>query len=96
MAITWDTAIEVTDFAEKRVRVRYTRTDDAAGAVVPEWTWTASGIVDMADLPAFREKLTDGVWADWSAHLANQEAINSAVPGWESALADDIAAKEAE
>ena len=91
MAITWDVSIEVLTLAEKRVRVTYTRDEDGS-----LWSWTTEGIVDMADLPAFRLKLTNRAWVEWTAYADAQAAIAAVVPGWESALTADITAKEAE
>ena len=91
MAATWTVKIDVLNMAEKRVRVTYTRDEDGS-----LWSWSPEGIVDLADLPAFRLKLTNQAWAEWSAYADAQAAIAAVVPGWESALKADITAKEAE
>ncbi len=92
MAVTWDVKINVVNFAAKRVSIVYTRTDDVLGTV---WTSTAyEGIVDTANLAAYRAAQTNKAWADYSAYAAQQAQIASVVPDWETALEADIAAKE--
>ena len=77
---TWDVQIEVTDRADRRIRVTGTRTD---GEDVR--TYTASAQVDTDNLQASLRKVMDTIFASHEAAIAEEAANATLVSGWEDA-----------
>ena len=96
MAVTWDVDITVTDLAENRAQIVYTRTDDTPEAPISGWRHTFKGIVNTDNLAATRAALKAKAWAEWTAARDKAAAIKAKTDVWEAALEADIAAMEAE
>ncbi len=82
MAATWEVSIAVVNRAEKRIRVKGTRTD---GEDVQ--TFSAVGQVDTGDLQASLRTVMDSLFDQYTA-AADTAAANAAlVDGWEATAA---------
>jgi len=92
MAATWTTDIVVTSLPDKLVSVTSTRTDG-----VDERTYTLPGVsVDTHETPlaTIRAYVVNRIWALYQAELAKEAAMASLLSGWETAITNDLQAKE--
>ena len=76
---SWQVTINVTDRAEKRVRITGVRTDGEDVRTYSVW-----GQVDAEDLQASLRKALDALFASHTAAVADEEANASLISGWEA------------
>lgn len=81
MAATWQITIQVTDLANKRIRVTGVRTD---GTDVRSY-WCAS-IVNLDDLAGSRAGILTALQSVHTAAMDKQSAADSLVADWEANL----------
>ena len=81
MAATWTSEITVTNFAQKRICVRATRTDG-----LDVWTKTFNTQIDPEDVQASKVKLAQEIRNSYLADAATDATHTALLNSWESDL----------
>ena len=91
MALTANVTMEVLDLATKRARFTGIVVDDVAETEIA--AQILDTVIDMTDIPGERLRVVDGLFADYEAKKAKQDAIAALLATWETVLTSDLQAK---